>query len=152
VGDFSPAGSEKAMGPNLAEVYHRLRPEFTRRWIADPRRLLPYTGMPVNIPYLPAPPHYGGIAQEIYPGTSFEQLDGLVDLLMNYDVFTTNTVSIKPLVKAPPVEGEAPPVEAENPAEKTSAAAEVPSEPTEKTQTPAEESTETAADTAATNE
>lgn len=127
VGDFAPGGSEKAMGPNLAEVYHRLRPEYTRRWIADPRRILPYTGMPVNIPYLPAPPHYGGIAQDIFPGTSFDQLDGLVDLLMNYDVFTNQSLSIKPLVKAPPAEGATPPPGEEQPEEKKEAAAEEPS-------------------------
>ena len=34
--------------PNLAEVYHRLRPEFLQKWLANPKRLLPYTGMPEN--------------------------------------------------------------------------------------------------------
>ena len=53
VGDFQPQGDPNTFGPNLAEVYRRLRPKFTRNWIANPQRILPYTGMPVNIPYHP---------------------------------------------------------------------------------------------------
>ena len=58
-----------------------------RRWIANPAALLPYTPMPVNIPYDPAAQHQGGVDQQLYHGTSVEQLDAVVDLLMNYDRF-----------------------------------------------------------------
>ena len=143
VGDFMPGGSEKAMGPNLADVYERLRPEYTRRWIADPRRILPYTGMPVNIPYKPEPPVYGGIAQDIFKGTSFEQLDGLVDLLMNYDVFSRQELSIKPMVKAPPAEGEG---EAVPEGGQDQPAAEVPAETPAADDTPAAEGASPAED------
>ena len=51
VADFQPQGDPNTFGPNLADVYRRLRPKFTRDWIANPARILPYTGMPVNIPY-----------------------------------------------------------------------------------------------------
>ena len=56
VADFQPQGDPYTFGPNLADVYRRLRPKFTRDWIANPVRILPYTGMPVNIPYHPTDP------------------------------------------------------------------------------------------------
>ncbi|MEX0936710.1 MAG: PDZ domain-containing protein [Pirellulales bacterium] len=101
VGDFSPGGSTTALAPNLDLVHRRLRPDFVRRWVANPKRMLPYTGMPVNIPYADAGPHYGGISQDIYSGTSIEQLDALVDLLMNYDRFAERRISIREQVPPP---------------------------------------------------
>src|SRR5690606_8645838 len=66
VADFSPQGDPNTFGPNLADVQNRLRPNFTRDWVANPARILPYTGMPVNIPYRPEDPHLGGVAQDLY--------------------------------------------------------------------------------------
>ena len=88
VGDFDPRTSDRAKGPNLADVYKRFRPDYVRRWIAEPVSVLPYTGMPIIIPYQPAAPQLGGVAQSLYPGTSVQQLDALVDLLMNFDAYT----------------------------------------------------------------
>ena len=51
LGDFTPAGGIRARRPNSDQVYKRIRPEFTLDWIANPKRILPYTGMPVNIPH-----------------------------------------------------------------------------------------------------
>jgi hypothetical protein len=96
VGDYNPPGSERVKGPQLARVYSRLRPEFLRDWIANPKRLLPYTAMPVNIP------HDKPVSQELYKGDSVQQLDALVDLLLNFDQFMESKTSIKPLVKQPP--------------------------------------------------
>ena len=93
VGDFMPTGSERAKAPNLARIGQRLRPEYLRRWIANPTQILPYTPMPVNIKY------GQGVPQQLYHGTATEQLDGLVDLLMNYNVYTSNRAKIAPLVK-----------------------------------------------------
>ena len=106
VGDYSPKGAIKAQGPQLAEVYQRLRPSFVRKWIANPTRILPYTGMPVNVPFLPQGPHYGGVSQELFAGTSIEQLDALVDLLMNFDEYAKRQTTIKTMVKEVPVEDE----------------------------------------------
>lgn len=102
VGDFQVKGAIRTLGPNLDEVYRRLRPDYVRRWIASPQRILPYTGMPVNIPYAPEGPHFGGVNQQLFPGTSEAQLDGLVDLLMNFDEFAKRKTSVKSLVKEPP--------------------------------------------------
>lgn len=108
VGDFTPTGAKATLGPQLGEVYKRLRPEFVRRWIANPQRILPYTGMPVNIPYKPNEP---GVNAALYPGTATEQLDAVVDLLMNFDEYAKRRTSIKPLVSQPPAtpEGEVAP-------------------------------------------
>jgi cytochrome c2 len=103
VGDYAPKGSDRAKAPNLAKVYQRLRPDFVKRWIAYPKGILPYTTMPVNIPYDPDSPTLGGIKQdpqrlEVYHGTSVEQLDGLVDLIMNFDAFAKSRSLVTPLV------------------------------------------------------
>ena len=88
VGDYDPKTSDRAKGPNLADVYKRLRPDYVRRWVAEPVSVLPYTGMPIIVPYQPAAPQSGGVDQSLYPGTSVQQLDALVDLLMNFDAYT----------------------------------------------------------------
>ncbi|HEV2969676.1 MAG TPA: hypothetical protein VGY55_06775 [Pirellulales bacterium] len=95
VGDFSPTGSPRAMAPRLDRVHDRMRSEYVHRWIGDPARILPYTGMPQNIAPPPAPP----VAQNLYKGTSEDQIEGLVDLLMNFDLFAQDQISIKTLVK-----------------------------------------------------
>lgn len=120
VGDFAPTGSIRAQAPNLADVQKRLRPDYVRRWIANPKQILPYTAMPINIKYDPAAPHLGGISQELFPGTSIEQVDGLVDLLMNFDQYAKGKTSISSLVPAggpadaaPAAGGDAPPAAAD---------------------------------------
>ena len=100
VGEFYPQGDATTFGPNLADVHRRLRPEYLRKWVANPKRILPYTGMPVNIAYKAEADHLGGIAQTLFSGTSIEQLDGLVDLLMNFDIYAKRQTAVTPLVEA----------------------------------------------------
>ena len=127
IGDYQVRGSIRTQGPSLDEVYRRLRTDYTRRWIASPARILPYTPMPVNIPYDPALPNMGGVNQALFPGTSTAQVDGVVDLLMNFDEYTKRRTSVKSLVKeAPPADQPAqPPTEqpsaSDEPPENTSA-------------------------------
>ncbi len=99
VADFQPQGELTTLGPNLANVYRRLRPEYVRNWIANPKGVLTYTGMPVNIPYQPESPHLGGISQDLFQGSSIQQVEGLVDLLMNFDIYTQRQTSIGLMVK-----------------------------------------------------
>jgi cytochrome c2 len=94
LGDFKPEGSVAAHAPQLDEVYKRLRPEYVRNWVANPQRILPYTAMPVNFP--PDKP----ASQELFPGTSQQQLMAVVDLLLNYDAFMKSRQSIRPLIQA----------------------------------------------------
>ncbi len=100
VSDFYPQGDETTFGPNLADVHRRLRPEYLRDWVANPKRILPYTGMPVNIPYKPDAEHLGGVAQTLFAGTSIAQVDGLVDLLMNFDRYAKSQTDVTPMVDA----------------------------------------------------
>lgn len=99
VSDFMPQGDEKTFGPRLSDVYRRLRPEFVRNWIANPARILPYTGMPVNVPYRPDDPHLGGVSQDLFHGTSIEQVQGLADLLMNFDAYAKEQTEVSSLVQ-----------------------------------------------------
>jgi hypothetical protein len=105
VGNYVPGmGTEtkpspRAMAPDLSKVYNRFRPDYLREWIANPKTKLPYTSMPVNIPYDATAEHQGGVAQELYHGTSTEQLDALVDLLVNFDEYSKGQVDVAKDVK-----------------------------------------------------
>jgi cytochrome c2/cytochrome c553 len=94
VGDYGPGGDSKTvLAPNLERVGRRIRPEYLRRWLANPRSVLPYTAMPVNFP----PDKQMG--QDLYPGTSLEQLDAVGDLLVNYDGYFKRRASIRRMVE-----------------------------------------------------
>jgi hypothetical protein len=102
VADYSPPGSNRAKAPQLAEVYRRLRPDYVRDWIANPKMILPYTSMPVNIPY-ENPPE---ILQQLYHGTNVQQVEALTDLLMNFDEYARQSTRIADRVQpAPPAAG-----------------------------------------------
>jgi len=76
VGYVRSAGQSEGVGARqLERVHERLRPDYVHNWIANPKRFLPYTGMPVNIPFN-AP-----VSQDLYKGTSEQQVDALADLL-----------------------------------------------------------------------
>ena len=102
VGDYA----EAPKGPNLEMIYRRLRPDYVRRWIARPVSILPYTSMPENVKYNPADPAQDGIVfkagdktLKYIHGSSTEQLDALVDLLMNWDQYMQQQTSVRELVK-----------------------------------------------------
>jgi hypothetical protein len=79
LGDFTPGGEIRTtLAPDLARVASRIRPEYLRRWLASPKSALPYTAMPVNFP----PDQLMG--QDLFPASSVEQLDAVMDLLLNY--------------------------------------------------------------------
>jgi len=105
VADYAPPGSERAKAPQLADVYRRLRPEYVRNWIANPKMILPYTSMPVNIPYQEPPP----VLQQLYHGTNVEQVQALTDLLMNFDQYARHNTRIAERLQPAPAEGTPPP-------------------------------------------
>jgi hypothetical protein len=95
VGDFTPGGAARTiLAPDLSKVGHRLQPDYLNRWLGDPRSILPYTAMPINFP--PSGPPLG---QDIYPGTSQEQIEAIADLLLNYETYMTGRISIPTLMK-----------------------------------------------------
>jgi hypothetical protein len=77
-------------------VHERLRPGYVHDWIANPKRFLPYTGMPVNIPFN-AP-----VSQDLYRGTSEQQVDALTDLLMHFDRFAKRKMSLDSYLRQEP--------------------------------------------------
>ncbi len=90
IGDFSPGGQIKTiLAPNLDRVARRLRPEYVRRWLANPKVVLPYTGMPVNFPPTGHP-----LGQDLFKGSSVEQLEAVSDLLLNYDRYMSSRRSV----------------------------------------------------------
>jgi cytochrome c551/c552 len=96
VGDYVPAGSVKALAPQLQQVHERLRPDYVHGWIANPKRFLPYTGMPVNIPY------GNPVSQDLYRGSSEQQVDALTDLLMHFDAFAKKNLSLEAVLRQAP--------------------------------------------------
>ncbi len=113
LGDFTPQGTDRDMAPQLGQVYRRLRPEFLQAWLSNPKRLLPYTGMPVNFPVdktLDPKVIMGDKGPLITEGESPDHVDAVVDLLLNYDRYVKEQYSIKPLIQAAPM----PPATGEN--------------------------------------
>ena len=110
VGDYAPPGNPKALAPQLERVHERLRPGYVHDWIANPKRFLPYTGMPVNIPYDKP------VSQDLYRGTSEQQVDALTDLLMHYDLFAKRNLSLDSYLRQPPAAPAATPPAAQVPA------------------------------------
>ncbi|MDG2382912.1 MAG: hypothetical protein P8N76_14680 [Pirellulaceae bacterium] len=102
VADYDPGGSLLAKAPDLSVVHRRLRPEYLQHWIAKPVQILPYTPMPVNIQFNSELPHLGGVSQKLFHGTSIEQLNAVVDLLMNYPLYSKERAPIAELVKPAP--------------------------------------------------
>ncbi|MFM8377739.1 MAG: hypothetical protein ACKOB1_00280, partial [Planctomycetia bacterium] len=96
VGDYAPPGNPKALAPQLSRVHERLRPDYVHNWIANPKRFLPYTGMPVNIPFDKP------VSQDLYAGTSEEQVDALTDLLMHFDTFAKRNLSLDAYLRQQP--------------------------------------------------
>jgi cytochrome c551/c552 len=96
VGDWRPGGPAPSAGwsgtvlaPNLERVAARIRPDYLRRWIANPKGILPYTPMPVNFPVDETR------GQDLLSGTSAEQLDAVCDFLLNYDTYLIRRTSVR---------------------------------------------------------
>ncbi len=82
IGQYKPTGGEAVVnGPDLRQVAPRFRPDYLETWLANPRRLVPYTAMPQNIV-----PH--GVVQMPVPKTfenkPFEMVQAIRDTLLNY--------------------------------------------------------------------
>jgi cytochrome c551/c552 len=124
VGSYAPPGNVKALAPQLERVHERLRPGYVHDWIANPKRFLPYTGMPVNIPFNQP------VSQDLYAGTSEQQVDALTDLLMHFDLFAKRNLSLEAFfrqaVPAAPAESSGP-AESARPAQSAAPVSGIPS-------------------------
>jgi hypothetical protein len=95
IGDYRPgSGAGATLAPNLERVGRRIRPQYLRRWLANPKTVLPYTPMTVNFP--PAGPP---LEPKLFGGNAAEQLDAVVDLLLNYERYLGGRTSIRQLVR-----------------------------------------------------
>ena len=91
IGDYRPGGENQTiLAPDLTQVGRRLKPDYLRRWLANPKSVLPYTAMPVNFPPTGEP-----LGQDLFPGSSQEQLDAVVELLLHYDEYAREDVGPK---------------------------------------------------------
>jgi hypothetical protein len=101
-----PNSPDIVIGPNLAPVEGRLQPEWTRLWLANPRRTIPYTSMPQNFREGAPDP----VFTSLFPGTPAEQVTALRDVLMNYrKVFESQVAqpaAASAALSAPAVQGE----------------------------------------------
>lgn len=80
IGDYTPGEDVKAtLAPNLEQVDSRLQPDYLRRWLANPKAVLPYTRMTRNFDPMQPP-----LGQETFPVPAIQQLDAVTDLLLNY--------------------------------------------------------------------
>jgi hypothetical protein len=110
VGNYVPEEQAVlARGPNLANVYRRLKPDYVHRWIGKPNLILPYTEMPVNFPYNPGDSAKDGfwdenpVTKEKFKplhGGSLEQAQAVSDLLSTWDRYIEGQTSIKKKVQA----------------------------------------------------
>ena len=82
IGQYKPTGGEKVVnGPDLRQVASRFRPGYLEEWLANPRRLLPFTAMPQNVPpHGPPPP----AVPKTFEGKPFEMVGAMRDTLLNY--------------------------------------------------------------------
>ena len=82
IGQYRPTGGEQVVnGPDLRQVATRFRPGFLEMWIANPKRLVPYTAMPQNVvphgaPQLPVP--------RTFENQPIEMVRAIRDTLLNY--------------------------------------------------------------------
>ncbi len=90
IGDYRPAGNRTLLAPKVDDAAERLRPEYVRRWLAEPKSVLPYTAMPAHFPATGAP-----LGQDLFPGSSREQLDAVTELLIRYDEYVRQRAKIK---------------------------------------------------------
>jgi cbb3-type cytochrome oxidase cytochrome c subunit len=107
IGQFKPTGGDQVVnGPDLKQVATRFRPEFLEKWIANPKRLVPYTAMPQNVA-----PH--GPLQIPVPKTfenrPIDMVRSIRDTLLNYiNVVEQQLAGAKPPLPASPAAGAAP--------------------------------------------
>ena len=79
--------------PDLNRVQRRLRSDWVKLWLYNPKWITPYTSMPLNFP------HSGTPFTDLYSGDPGAQVVGTVDALLNYTRLMENP---GPVVYVPP--------------------------------------------------
>ncbi len=94
VGNKPAGGEAQDRGPDLWMASERLRPEWLEQWTFSPRRMMPFTGMPPNFT------HGKAEYQNIFAGSSSEQVTAVRDALVNYPKILSD-LAIKQQVAQP---------------------------------------------------
>jgi hypothetical protein len=87
-------------GPDLNRVQRRLRSDWVKLWLYNPKWIVPYTSMPLNFPH-----NNGAQFPDLYNGNAEAQVEGTADALLNY---TRMMEEVGPTTYAPPVKKESP--------------------------------------------
>jgi mono/diheme cytochrome c family protein len=74
-------GAQVVNGPDLRQVAGRFRPGYLAEWVANPKRLIPYTAMPQNVPPHGPPPPFVPKSFENQPA---DMVTAIRDTLLNY--------------------------------------------------------------------
>jgi len=72
----TPGSASITAAPRLDAVADRLRPEYLRAWLSNPRAILPYTAMPALFPADGTP-----LDRSLMDASSGEQMEAVLDLL-----------------------------------------------------------------------
>ena len=80
--------------PDLNRAQRRLRSDWVRLWLYNPKWITPYTSMPLNFPY-----NNGAQFPDLFNGNAEAQVEGTVDALLNYTRLMENP---GPVIYAPP--------------------------------------------------
>ncbi len=106
IGQYMPTGGAAVVnGPNLRQVANRFRPEYLAEWLANPKRLIPYTAMPQNV--IPSGPEAPG-APKSMTAQPLVQVKAIRDTLLNY-VQTIESQMAAGVAKAEPTATPKPP-------------------------------------------
>lgn len=82
LGQHKPTGgAEVVNGPDLRQVAARFRPEYLGQWIGNPKRLVPYTAMPQNVPPHGPPPPF---VPKSFDNQPSDMVMAIRDTLLNY--------------------------------------------------------------------
>jgi cbb3-type cytochrome oxidase cytochrome c subunit len=82
IGQYKPTGGAQVVnGPDLRQVSARFRPGYLGMWLANPRRLVPYTAMPQNVPPGGPPPP---AVPPSFEGQPLDMVKAMRDTLFNY--------------------------------------------------------------------
>ena len=82
IGQFKPSGGAAVVnGPDLRAVAARFQPGYLEAWLANPRRMLPFTAMPQNVPphadiQIPVP--------KTFENKPIDMVRAIRDTLLNY--------------------------------------------------------------------
>ncbi|AGA26197.1 c-type cytochrome [Singulisphaera acidiphila] len=82
LGQFKPTGgAEVVNGPDLRQVGTRFRPGYLAEWLGNPKRLVPYTAMPQNVPPHGPPPPF---VPKTFADKPTAMVMAIRDTLLNY--------------------------------------------------------------------